>query len=406
VHAKLIMSTKDNMTDKFTGNGSLTKTFTIKKGEIENKEGRRLVVVRYFLDRPGYGLHNSAARLWFDVPIICHPRDIRLFLAQHSIDLQDLIVEIFMDGFGSYMLLDACDDAEIEWNFEKSSISDPGILILRFTDTESSPNEDETGTDPSPIVFRSNHSIQQPKEFANSTPIGVFAFAMIVGLDNAMLLTELTSNATQESFILVFGPYGFFVGGLLQLITGLFEVVRNNIYGGVAFSVFGGFWLANGTRIILQTHFTEENSSSANEFEENPDKWGKLIMHSYILAFVLTLLKQTLIMNKLSTLVIVLLSCYVTCQLFTPWSEAMKWVQIVFGFLVSWSGFYLFVVEFTNNVYHREVFNIYPWSVEHSPTEAFGAPGKSHTLISKAARLRRGSYLPSKSYHPVLPKEE
>ena len=32
----------------------------------------RLAVVRYFPDRPGFGLHNAVARLWFNPPAIVH----------------------------------------------------------------------------------------------------------------------------------------------------------------------------------------------------------------------------------------------------------------------------------------------------------------------------------------------
>lgn len=363
-------------------------------GIVSTKKKQNVVVVRYYLDRPGYGLHNSAARIWFNAPAKCYPDDIRTFLTQQNIALQDLVIEIFMDRFGSYMLLDACDDAEIEWDFSLSYNESPGFLIIRFTDT-SAISDDGTYVMGSPnehgSVSSSSH-VAASREFANATPIGVFAFSMVIGLDNAMLLTKLTTQATAESFMLTFGPYGFFIGGLLQLLAGIFEVVRNNLYGGVAFSVFGGFWLANGTKFILQTHFSGENSGPAYEYGEISDKWGKLILDSYVLAFVLVLLKQTLVMNKLSTAVIAALALYIGSMLFTSWFKSMIYVQLVLGFMVSLLGFYLFTAEFTNQVYHRDVFDIFPWSKEHSPEEIFGAPGTSRTLLSKAARLRQASY--------------
>lgn len=41
-----------------------SKAFLNFSKELNVVDNERLVVVRYYLDRPGYGLHNSAARLW------------------------------------------------------------------------------------------------------------------------------------------------------------------------------------------------------------------------------------------------------------------------------------------------------------------------------------------------------
>jgi len=106
----------------------------------------------------------------------------------------------------------------------------------------------------------------------------------------------------------------------------------------------------------------------------------------------MALLKQTFVMSKLSTTLIALLCGKIACQAVAGWSDTMKWMQVVFGWITSWFAFYVFLVEFTNQVYHREVFKTHKWSVENSPEEVFGAAGKPQTLYSKAARLRQARF--------------
>jgi succinate-acetate transporter protein len=52
-----------------------------------------------------------------------------------------------------------------------------------------------------------------------------------------------------EAFVLGFA---MFFGGLLQIIAGLSEVWRNNIFGYTAFLLFGGFWMLLATVNIVQ----------------------------------------------------------------------------------------------------------------------------------------------------------
>ena len=60
---------------------------------------------------------------------------------------------------------------------------------------------------------------------------------------------------------------------------------------------------------------------------------------------------------------------------------------MIFGFLTSFVAFYVFMAEFTNEVYHREVLNLYPWH-KQSPEEAFGAAGRVNKLQSTVTSLR------------------
>jgi len=220
---------------------------------LTGKRPQRLVAVRYFLDRPGYGLHNSAVRLWFEPPARCTPAALQFFLNEQGIALDDLLVEVYLDRFQSFMLLEACEAAAIEWNLKDTTPDDPGILNIRLTDVtyaarldtdlskSSSSSNGGPGSAPPPAEKAAPPAAQHPH--ANTTPVGLFSFAMMVGLETAQVMSQLVPDFVSPAYILAWGPYMFFVGGLLQIFTATLQVFRNNIYGAVAFYGFGSFWL-------------------------------------------------------------------------------------------------------------------------------------------------------------------
>jgi succinate-acetate transporter protein len=387
---------------------------------------RRMVAVRYFLDRPGYGLHNATVRLWMDPPAMCAPSDLHHYFVKHgiipsedasaphnfgdtsshlfggqsdggleSLRQDDFLVEVYLDKFQSFMLLQACEDADIEWNLTNSTIQQPGTFNVRLTD----------------IAFHHQHQVAEPKAasspalvMANTAPVGLFSFSLMVGLETLAKMESLIPDPDENgsffgidpSFVVSWGPYMIFSGGGLMWITGILQVFRNNIYGAVAFLVFGSFWFANGTKVILETHFSEPGTVAyelRNNSADYHDPWGTLVRLAYIMSFVLALLYNTFAGSKVSTVLMSLLTCKFICQMGASWSDAAGWMQVFFGWLVSWLAFYVFLVELTNNVYHREVLQLHKWSEEHSPGEIFAAPGNGgHTLYSKAQRKVKRSF--------------
>ena len=366
----------------------------IERGADDNDndaDPRRMVVVRYFLDRPGYGFHNSAARFWFDPPEVCMSRHVHAFLKEQGIALDGLLIEIHLDKFQAFMLLEACEANLIQWNFGGTNIHDPGVLNVRLTDLARA-EMDEKGLSGSGHSSSSNlgggggSSPHPPIVMANTIPAGLLSFAMMVGLETAALMGQMFPGTVSASFTLAWGPYMLFVGGLLQIIVGTLQVFRNNIYGAIAFLGFGSFWLANGTVVTLQTFLASDGTVAVDDLAGMADPVGGFIRTMYIFAFSCVLLKQTLVMNKLSTTLISLLCSKLAFQALAQWFDAARYGQLASGWLTSLFAFYVFTTELTNAVYHREVFPVYKWSDKTSPEEVFGAQGRGGTLFSKAAR--------------------
>ena len=339
----------------------------------------RKVLVKYYLDRPGYDLTHSSARIWNDPPETCNAPDIAEFLDQqgiNSIGDETMLVEVFLDRYKAYMLLESCDANKVMFDFSNTTSTDPGVITIRLTDLVSGEAKIEPPTRTVGATF------------CTTSPVGLFAFSMTVILDVADLFGKLVPGTVDPSFILIWGPYAFFVSGLLQFVVGMFAVARNDVYGATAFMAFGSFWLANSTKLILIAYFPEQIPT---EFLAGSDPVGGFIRNFYIFGFVCVLFKQTLNINKLSSILIAGLMVQMIATSVAGWSLACQWIQLFASTFVSLWAFFAFAIEFTNEVYHKEVFNVWPW---HEPTadQAFGpvfsAPGRSNTLYSHAARLR------------------
>ncbi|CAE6454916.1 unnamed protein product [Rhizoctonia solani] len=79
------------------------------------------------------------------------------------------------------------------------------------------------------------------RKLGNPAPLGLFGFAsttLILSLYNAGARGITTPNA-------VLGM-ALGVGGLCQLLAGMWEFAAGNTFGATAFSMYGGFWLSFG----------------------------------------------------------------------------------------------------------------------------------------------------------------
>jgi uncharacterized protein len=353
----------------------------------------RYVVVRYFLDRPGYGLDNSSSRIWKDPPIVCSVSDIRQFLYTQGIlhatkghDHPTLLCEVYLDHFRTYILLEVAENDGIRFDFQKATCQQPGVLNIRLTDVEAA------GVHIPPAAAAATTSaISAASQFCNTSPAGLFAFSMTMWLEAVQIFGQLVEGTVDPSFVLVRGPYAFFVSGLVQLLVGLIEAKRNNIFGCTAFLLFGAIWLANGTRMIITNYFPAEIDPDLLD----DDSTGVLLLTLWQLALVLCLLYQTFAMGQLNTILLSLLSVKLICASVTGYSRVMEWFDLIMTALVACMAFYLFAAEFTNEVYHQQVFNLYPWKSANKADgssfvsdEVWGTPGRVNKLQIRSVQLR------------------
>jgi succinate-acetate transporter protein len=77
------------------------------------------------------------------------------------------------------------------------------------------------------------------REIADPAPLGLGAFAM-----TTVVLSVVNGDLIPTKLAMVVLPLALFYGGLAQLLAGMWEFVRNNTFGALAFSSYGAFWLA------------------------------------------------------------------------------------------------------------------------------------------------------------------
>jgi uncharacterized protein len=81
---------------------------------------------------------------------------------------------------------------------------------------------------------------------ADPAPLGLAAFALTTFLLSASNAGWM-SHATGAAFL----GYAFAYGGLAQLLAGMWEFRNRNVFGAVAFSTYGGFWIGLGLWAVL-----------------------------------------------------------------------------------------------------------------------------------------------------------
>ena len=84
-----------------------------------------------------------------------------------------------------------------------------------------------------------------PSGIADPAPLGLAGFALTTFLLSAANANWM-SHATGAAFL----GYAFAYGGLAQLLAGMWEFRNRNVFGAVAFSSYGAFWIGLGLWVL------------------------------------------------------------------------------------------------------------------------------------------------------------
>ncbi len=83
-------------------------------------------------------------------------------------------------------------------------------------------------------------------DVANPAALGLGGFAL-----STFILNLVNSGLVAGSSLGIVMPMALAYGGLAQLLAGMWEFRRNNIFGATAFSSFGAFWIGLASFEIL-----------------------------------------------------------------------------------------------------------------------------------------------------------
>ncbi|MFP4135763.1 MAG: acetate uptake transporter [Candidatus Acetothermia bacterium] len=84
------------------------------------------------------------------------------------------------------------------------------------------------------------------EDVANPAPLGLGGFAL-----STFILNLVNSGLVDGASLGIVMPMAIAYGGLAQLLAGMWEFRRNNVFGATAFSSFGAFWIGLATFEIL-----------------------------------------------------------------------------------------------------------------------------------------------------------
>lgn len=85
------------------------------------------------------------------------------------------------------------------------------------------------------------------QKIANPGALGLACFAL-----TTFLLNLVNAEIIPAASLGVVLPMGLFYGGLVQILVGMWDIKRGDIFGGTCFSSFGAFWIGLATMIILE----------------------------------------------------------------------------------------------------------------------------------------------------------
>ena len=133
-----------------------------------------------------------------------------------------------------------------------------------------------------------------------------------------------------------------FFGGLLQVIAGLSEVRRNNVFGYTAFLLFGGLWMSLGTVDIIQILATDAQAP-------NPKASQAMLFLAGLFTFVLWIM--TFKLNVTLNLLFFLLASTLFLLCGGVENELVDYVAGWFGIATSAVAYWLAGVELFNDIH-------------------------------------------------------
>lgn len=215
----------------------------------------------------------------------------------------------------------------------------------------------------------------------NPAPLGLIGFGFTTFLLQ-IRGTEWVEDDDKDDFDLVLLGFALFFGGLLQVIAGISEIQRNNLFGYTAFCLYGGFWMSIATIDIVK--FLATGHTLATSPKALQTALSLLCLCSAMLWAL------TFKLNKTICVLFFLLTC--TCGFLAAGvdQERVHRIGAYLGMITSANAFWLAFAELVNDVYGRGAVEVIPlghWGTNrghggfHFPSRMFGIAHSNHPTL-------------------------
>jgi len=118
------------------------------------------------------------------------------------------------------------------------------------------------------------------RKFANPAPLGLFSFASTTLI---LSLYNVGARGITAPNVVVGMAVG--VGGLVQLLAGMWEFAAGNTFGATAFSSYGGFWISYACILIPGSGILA--AYPADTGDELPNALGIYLMTWFVFTFIM-----------------------------------------------------------------------------------------------------------------------
>jgi len=179
----------------------------------------------------------------------------------------------------------------------------------------------------------------------NPAPLGLIAFGFttaLLQLKHTRIGGSLEEEMDGVSEVVL--GFAMFFGGFLQVVAGLGEVRRNNLFGYTAFLLFGGLWMSIGTMDIVQLLANPENGLAG----PNPKAVQAMLFLSGVFTFILWICSFKL--NKTINLLFFLLATTLFLLSGGVRNETVDKIGGWFGLATSAVAYWLAAAELINEI--------------------------------------------------------
>ncbi len=181
------------------------------------------------------------------------------------------------------------------------------------------------------------------EKMANPGPIGLLGF----GLTTILLNIHNAGFTALDDHIL---GMGIFVGGLAQVIAGILENKRGNIFASTAFTLYGFFWIA----LVWMVYHAHSAAGLATFLMV----WGIFSFFMFIGTFKLNKALQIIFGTVTLLFALLTIGNYMIAAGSVDTGKAIISFAGYEGILCGASAAYLAIAEVLNEVYGRPVFAV------------------------------------------------
>ena len=194
--------------------------------------------------------------------------------------------------------------------------------------------------------------MSEKQSWADPSPLGLFGFGMttvLLNIHNTLLLGMSNTMAI---------GYGFFFGGLAQVIAGVIDAKKGNTFGATAFTSYGLFWIGLATALTLSSLGIFPLVGSL-DLAWTMLVWGVFTTILFVGSFKTTK-ALSFILGSLAVL-FYLLAASNAIIAFDPTNTILLTITGFEGIICGSSAIYTAAAIILNGMYERTVLPICPW---------------------------------------------